>query len=126
MDMPPNIETVIESIGSRVLIEPADDGIYIARCLQTGSVAVGATFEEAEMLIKAILEDDFRRAIQLGSVARLLSRPAPHDVRCPLVQMNAADPDGVRQIPLAVTDGPLKNRRLSAIGKPTSRPTLEP
>jgi predicted RNase H-like HicB family nuclease len=124
--MPPNIETAIEGINFRVLIEPAGDGIYIARCLQTGTVAVGVTVEEAEMLIKAILENDFRRAIELGSVAGLLSQPAEFDVRDALVQTKAADPDGVRQIPLAVTDGSLKNRRLSTIGKPTSRPTLEP
>jgi predicted RNase H-like HicB family nuclease len=56
MDMPLKIETVIGSIAFRVLIEPADDGMYIARCLQTGAVAVGATVEEAEMLIKAIIQ----------------------------------------------------------------------
>jgi len=106
--MPPDIETVIESIDFRVLIELEDDGLYVARCLQTGAVAEGATVEEAEGLIKAILENDFRRAIQLGSIEGLLSNPAPYDVVVQWYEMKAANPEDVRHIPLAVSVAPLK------------------
>ena len=106
--MPPNIETVIEAIDFRVLIELADDSQFVAQCLQTGAVAEGRTVEEAEYLIKAILEHDFQRAIELGSIEGLLSRPAPFEATVRWYEMKAADPDGVRHIPLAVSVGPVR------------------
>jgi predicted RNase H-like HicB family nuclease len=108
MDMSPDIETVIEQIDFRVLIEPADNQTYVARCLQTGAVAEGTTIEEAESMIKAILENDFRRAIQVGSLESLLACPAPYETTVRWYEMMALDPNGVRKIPLAVEVGKLK------------------
>jgi predicted RNase H-like HicB family nuclease len=108
MDMPPDIETVIEGIDFRVLIELEEDGLYVAHCLQTGAVAEGATAEEAEGLIKAILENDFRRAIQLGSIEGLLSTPAPYEFTVRWYEIKAANPEGVRHVPLAISVGALK------------------
>jgi hypothetical protein len=108
MDIPPSIETVIEGIDFHVLIELDDSGVYVAQCLETGAVAEGATVEETEGLIKSILENDFRRAVQLGSIAGLISTPAPYDVKVRWYEMKAADPQGVRRVPLAVSVGTLR------------------
>jgi predicted RNase H-like HicB family nuclease len=106
--MPITVETLIESMEFRVLIELAEDDMYVAHCLETGAVAEGDTAEDAEVLIKAILENDFRRAIEAGSIKGLISVPAPYDVVVGWYEMKAADPHGVRRIPLAVTVGPNK------------------
>lgn len=102
-DMPIDIETLIESIDFHVLIEQDEqDEACVAHCLETGAVAEGRNIEETEGLIKAILENDFKRAIELGSIEGLISTPVPFDVKVRWYEMKASDPNGVRRVPLAV------------------------
>lgn len=104
--MPVDTKTVIENMPFHVLIEQSDDGLYVAQCIQTGAIAEGRTIEEAETLIKAILENDFQRAVEAGSIASLICAPAPFDVVVRWHEMKGQDPKGFREIPLAVSAGP--------------------
>lgn len=108
-NMTPDIESVIEKMDFRIFIGFEEQfNAYIARCLNTGAVAEGSTIEEAEAMIKQVLENDFRIAIQEGTLRSLLHDPAPWEATVRFYEMKALDPDGAREVPLAVSTGPVK------------------
>src|SRR5579859_5576997 len=122
-NMEPDIPSVIEQLDLRVFVSFDEEyGAYVARCLDTGAVATGATIEEAESLIAAVLQNDFRIAIERGSLKSLLHAPAPFDVTVSWYEMKAADPNSVRRVtvPVELAPGPAKRSvqsELRIIGK---------
>lgn len=98
-----DVTSVIGCLDFRVLIEPDDDyGVWVARCIDTNAVATGATPEEAEELIKQVLENDIRIAVREGSIKNLVRARSPFDVieRWHLVQKDS--PGSVRKVTLDV------------------------
>ena len=65
----------------RVLIE-WDSGynVFVARCLETGSVATASDADTAEDMIKELLIDEVTFALEKDNLANLYSAPAPLDV----------------------------------------------
>ena len=65
----------------RVLIE-FDSGYntYVARCLETGSVAAADTAYTVEEMIKELLIDEVTFALARNNIADLYSSPAPLNV----------------------------------------------
>lgn len=119
--MEPDVPSVIEQLELRVLVEFDEDyGVYVGRCIDTGAVATGATIEEAQALLQDILRNDFRSAIEEGSLKSLFHAPAPWDAMVRWYEMKAADPDSVKRIPVEVSPGPEKRgaqSELRVIGK---------
>jgi hypothetical protein len=64
----------------RVLVE-LDSGynVYIARCLETGSVATAADPDTVENMIEELLVDELTYALQYENLPNLYSAPAPFD-----------------------------------------------
>ena len=54
--------------------------IFIAHCLETGSVVSADDPDTAKEMIKELLEDEITYAIERKSLKNLLSSPAPLDV----------------------------------------------
>jgi hypothetical protein len=54
--------------------------VYVARCLETGSVATADDFDTVQEMIKEILEDEIAFAIENDNLPNLYSAPAPLDV----------------------------------------------
>jgi hypothetical protein len=65
-------------------------------------VATGETIEEAESSITAVLQNDFRIAIQQGSLKSLFHAPAAFEVTVSWYEMKAASPKSVRRVPVEV------------------------
>ena len=53
---------------------------YVARCLETGSVATAVDADTAEDMIKELLMDELSYALEHNNLANLYSSPAPIDV----------------------------------------------
>jgi hypothetical protein len=107
--MEPDIPTIIEQLDLRVYIEFDDDyQSYIARCVDTGAIATAATIEEAESLIKGILENDFRIAIEQGSLKSLLHVEPSFDDKIRWYELKAASPNSMRRVPLEIPSGTVK------------------
>jgi hypothetical protein len=65
----------------RVLIEHNSSyNVFVARCLETGSVATADDSETVEDMIKELLVDEVTFAIEHNNLANLYSRPAPYEV----------------------------------------------
>lgn len=65
----------------RVLVElESAYNVYIARCLETGSVATADNPDTAEDMIKELLIDELTFALQNDNLKNLYSDPAPTDV----------------------------------------------
>lgn len=105
--MEPDLPSVIEQLDLRVFIDFDEDyNTYVARCLETGAVATGATIEEAESLITAILQNDLRIAMEQGSLRSLFSgEKPPFEATVGWYNMKTAYPDSVRRISVDVSLG---------------------
>jgi predicted RNase H-like HicB family nuclease len=104
--MQPDVPTIIEQLELRVLVERDEDyGVYLATCIDTGAVATGETIEEAESLIRAVLENDFRIAMERESLDSLFHAEAPWDAKVHWYEAKAADPGSVKKIRLEVAPG---------------------
>lgn len=76
-----DIASELENLRLRVLEEYDEEhNGYVARCLDTGTVATGKTPEEAHSVIKELLESDILLAIQVGHLRGLFRAPASSDV----------------------------------------------
>lgn len=76
-----DIQSMIGSLQFRVLIEfDEEHAEWVARCIDTDAVATGLTQDDAEMGIKAVLENDIRIAVREGSIKNLVHRRASYDV----------------------------------------------
>ena len=53
---------------------------FVARCLETGSVATAGDAETVEDMIKELLIDELMFALEHNNLANLYSTPAPIDV----------------------------------------------
>lgn len=61
-----------------VLVEyDGDYNTYVARCLQTGSVATADDPDTVVDMIKELLADEVSYAVERDTLANLFSRPAP-------------------------------------------------
>ncbi len=68
-----DIYSVVKTLDLRVFVEYDDTYCtYVARCVDTGAVAVGDTPEEAEKAIASVLKSDIRLAVEAGSLKNLL------------------------------------------------------
>jgi predicted RNase H-like HicB family nuclease len=119
--MEPDIPAIIEQLDLRVYIEFDEDyQSYVARCIDTGASATGTTIEEAEWLIKEILENDFRIAIEQGTLRSLLHAEPSFDAKIRWYELKAASPESIRRIPLEVPASILRRgvqSELRIIGK---------
>jgi hypothetical protein len=70
---------------------------FVARCLETGSVATAGDAETAEDMIKELLMDELKYALEHDNLANLYSSPAPIDV---WLKFRQATQDGVSPIPM--------------------------
>lgn len=110
-DMEPDIERVIENTDFRVFINFDEQyGTYVAHCIDTGAVATGETIEEAEELIKGILGNDFRIAIEQKSLESLFRGrgQAPWEATAGWHEVNAYSPDSLKRITIEVSGSPAK------------------
>ncbi len=65
----------------RVLIElESAYNVFVARCLETGSVATADNVDMVEDMIKELLVDEVTFAMNHNNLANLYSSPAPLDV----------------------------------------------
>jgi hypothetical protein len=65
----------------RVLIEfDSAYNVFVARCLETGSVATADDPETVKTMIEELLSDEISYAISRGNFANLTSSPASPDV----------------------------------------------
>jgi hypothetical protein len=65
----------------RVLIGYDDTyKVYVARCLETGSVVTADDQDTAKSMIKELLEDEIAFALEYRNLANLFSTPAPIEV----------------------------------------------
>jgi len=104
-----DIPSVIEQMDLRVFIRFDEDyRVYSACCIDTGAVATGETIEEAESLIKSILENDLRHAIREGSLKSLFHSQAPYDAIAGWWEAKAVDPEALKRIALDVSPSPQK------------------
>ena len=119
--MEPDIPAIIEQLDLRVYIEFDEDyQSYVARCVDTGATATGASIEEAESLIKDILENDFRVAIEQGSLKSLLHVEPSFDAKVRWYELKAASPESIRRVPLEIPAGTVRRgvqSELRIIGK---------
>jgi hypothetical protein len=53
---------------------------FVARCLETGSVATAGDMETVEDMVKELLVDELTYALEHDNLASLYSSPAPIDV----------------------------------------------
>lgn len=105
--MPADITSIVENLDMKVLAEYDEDyRVYVAHCLETGAVATGSSLDEAEALIKQVLENDISIAIRTSSLESLFHTCAPSDVRTRWYEVKATRPDHVKNIHL---DIPLEN-----------------
>lgn len=80
--MPINEKTNFPFFEWRVLLEyDPKYKIFVAQCLQTGSVVSADDPTTAEEMIKELLEDEITYAIEHNNVKNLVSSPAPLDVQ---------------------------------------------
>ena len=94
MDVP----SIIGSLPFRVLVEFDDDySEWVARCIDTDSVATGPTDADAEAGIKAILENEIRIAVQERSIRNLVRARASFDVIERWYQAIELDPASVSE-----------------------------
>ena len=101
--MEPDFMTVLENLDLRVFAEYDDTyNLYVASCLDTGAVGTGNTLDEAEAVIKQVLENDIQLAMISKSLESLFHACAPPDVRARFYKAKAADPDGMRKITLEI------------------------
>lgn len=71
----------IPFIRLRVLVEfDSTYRVYVARCLETGSVATADDLETAGQMMLELLDDEVAFAFEHQTVANLYSTPAPLDV----------------------------------------------
>jgi hypothetical protein len=76
-----DIASELENLPLRVLEEYDEEHhTYVARCLDTGAVAVGETPEEAHSIIKQVIASDILLAIQAGHLRGLFRVCAAPDV----------------------------------------------
>jgi predicted RNase H-like HicB family nuclease len=102
-----DLTSVIGSLDFRVLIEFDEDyNVWAARCIDTNAVATGATPEEAEFLIKQILENDIRIAVEEGSIKNLVRVRSPFEYVERWHRMKTDNPDNVRPVILDIPDTP--------------------
>lgn len=105
--MESDITSAVEHLDLKVLVERDDTyETYVARCLESGSVATGDTPEQATALIKETLELEILLAIKDGSLANLLRFPAPPDVHERWYM--ARTMSGVEEVPLYIPADPPK------------------
>ena len=65
----------------RVLVEfESGYNVFVARCLETGSVATADDAETAKDMIEELLVDEVTFAIENNNLANLFSSPAPFNV----------------------------------------------
>lgn len=85
----------------RVLLRfDAKYDVHVAHCIETGSVVTADSSEQAEEMIKELLEDEILHALKNRNLKNLYSSPASLDV---LVKwFNAAQKSGTRNVPLEV------------------------
>jgi len=55
--------------------------VYVAHCLETGNVVTSDSPEEAEEMMKELLEDELLFALRNRNLKNLYSSPAPLEVR---------------------------------------------
>jgi hypothetical protein len=76
--------------------------VYVARCLETGSVTTADDIETAKEMMWELLDDEVSYAIAHENFASLLSSPASPDVWKRWIE--AANAKGVEEIELRVID----------------------
>lgn len=65
----------------RVLIEfETGYNVFVARCLETGSVATADDADTVKDMIEELLVDEVTFALEHSNLANLYSSPAPYDV----------------------------------------------
>jgi predicted RNase H-like HicB family nuclease len=125
--MKPDLPSIIEQLELRVFIEFDEDyGQYVARCIDTGAVAEGATIEEAELLITEVLKNDFRIAMEEESLKSLFHGESPFEAKVGWYESRTADPSSVKKIRLEVSTEPQRRSvqsELRLIGRPRRRST---
>lgn len=100
-----DLPTMIGSMEWRVLVEYDEDyTLWVARCLDTNAVATGETQEEAESLIKEVIENDIRIAVREGSIRNLMHARASYDVYERWFQTKSESPESFRQVALEVPE----------------------
>ena len=52
-------------------------GVYVAHCVETGSVVTAETEEDAKTMMRELLEDEISFALRHGNLKNLFSSPAP-------------------------------------------------
>jgi hypothetical protein len=87
----------------KLLVEfDADYRAYVAYSLDTGAVATGDTVDEAQSLIKRILENDIGIAQRTKNLKSLLHTRAPVDVQIRWLEAKTASPENVQWIELRI------------------------
>jgi hypothetical protein len=82
----------------RVLIERESAyNVFVARCLETGSVATADDADTAEDMIKELLMDEMVFALENDNLTNLYSSPAPLDV---WMRFRTASQNGVPSKPM--------------------------
>lgn len=98
-----DLTSLIGSLDFRVLVEfDHDYKVWMARCIDTDAVATAATQEEAEDLIRQVLENDIRIAVQEGSIKSLFHVRSPYEFVERWHSMKLDDPESVRRVTLDV------------------------
>ena len=54
--------------------------VFVARCLETGSVVTADDAETVENMIQEVLEDEINFALENDNLANLFSSPAPFEI----------------------------------------------
>ena len=115
-NMSTDIPSLIEQIDLRVFIKFDEESrVYLACCIDTGAVATGDTVDEAESLIKRILENDLRHAVEDGSLKSLYHAQAPYDAIEGWYVAKTSSPDALKHIRLDVIPGPSKRGAQSEV-----------
>lgn len=82
----------------RVLIEKEIAyNVYVARCLETGSVATADDADTVEDMIKELLMDEVTFAVENDNLSNLYSSPAPLDI---WMRFKQAVRDGIPSKPM--------------------------
>jgi hypothetical protein len=85
----------------RVLLRYDDKyAVHVAHCIETGNVVTADSSEEAESMIKELLEDEILFALKHQNLKNLFSSPARLDVL--VMWMNAARENGTRNVVLDI------------------------
>lgn len=86
--------------------------IYVAQCLETGSVATADDQDTLLEIMTELLEDEIGFALQHKNLSNLFSTPAPHDVW--IKWRKAAKKGNLQTLPLNVEIKELPDEETSA------------